>query len=542
MKTVSSDGNSPKVLPVPALRATGVNDANVRSLALCSNSAARNLIPYNISSRLNALPLSVVFNEREESSVLIALFGKPPSVQVVQELEFAAGMEVFPEYADPAMLSLAIDAAYLGAAERLSAASFVFNNSADDQADVPGFVDCLLNRAVALGVSDIHLEPFTSGYRTRFRIDGLLKVVNEAALEGGWAERIIRRVKVMCNLDLTENRRPQDGGFTFVCGARQIRMRVSAFPQHRGEKLVIRLLDDQCVTEISESTKSSPFAQLGMPADQAQYLLNYLACDRGTLLLAGPTGSGKSTLLYAALTHLNKEWRNISTLEDPVERVIPGISQVQVHREHGLDFPELLPALLRQDPDVIMLGEIRDARTAEVALTAGLTGHLVLSTVHAANGFEVIARLRQLGLDSALIADSLKLVISQRLVTRNCMNCLEVRHVGAGFRTLFGLKEEQEFYAGKGCVHCAQSGTDGRYGIFEFMPVDQTLRAAIADANVSHQALRDAASATVHFSCPNILRESLERGIISPDAALRAVGLAPDLAQFGLSVAMPFED
>jgi type IV pilus assembly protein PilB len=339
------------------------------------------------------------------------------------------------------------------------------------QSPVIKFVNYLISNAVDDGASDIHIEPKDKFTRIRYRIDGVLFEMMQSPLKMHPA--VVSRIKIMANLDISERRLPQDGKISVIIGSRGIDLRVSILPTNRGEKVVIRILDSRSIIRGLEQLGMEPQV---MTAFGAQVML-----PNGILLVTGPTGSGKSTTLYAALCQMDGGKLNISTVEDPVEYELGFCNQVQVNEKIGLDFASTLRSLLRQDPDVIMIGEIRDAETAQIAVRAALTGHLVLSTLHTNDAAASITRLVDIGIDAYLIAASLNAVLAQRLVRRICPKCKRTYDVPENMRKYVegsGLGSEQLFH-GAGCDYCRHSGYAGRVGIYELLVVDEQFRDVI---------------------------------------------------------------
>lgn len=334
-------------------------------------------------------------------------------------------------------------------------------------ADVVQQVETLLTSALSMNASDIHVEPFQDGLRVRFRIDGLLREI--VTLPATLAPRVVSRLKIMSNLDISEKRLPQDGRYRLQpANEKPADFRVSTCPVIHGEKVVLRLLE--------QGNASLPLNALGMLPEQLALLERVLSRPQGLVLVTGPTGSGKTITLYAALVRLNAVMRNIATVEDPVEILLNGINQVAINPKTGLDFATVLRALLRQDPDVLMIGEIRDRETAEIAVKAAHTGHLVLSTLHTTSAAESLVRLQHMGIAAWLLATSLSLVIAQRLVRVLCVHCR--------------IPDTEGTFKAQGCSRCNQ-GYQGRTGIFEVLNLDDTLRDAIlrGDNTLKLQAL-----------------------------------------------------
>ncbi len=347
-------------------------------------------------------------------------------------------------------------------------------------------LDNLIFRAVQDGATDIHVEPEEKLVRNRFRVDGLLRYGPHLPKELQGA--VTARIKVMANLDIAENRLPQDGRISFNSGGREVDLRVSTFPTTHGENLVLRILD--------RSKLALGLEQLGFAPDQLTNFKRLLMHPNGIILASGPTGSGKTTTLYSGLTYLNSEERNIMTIEDPVEYGIPGIRQSQVNVKAGLTFGAGLRSILRQDPDVIMVGEMRDEETVEIAIRAALTGHLVFSTLHTNDAAGAIPRLTDMGAAPFLVSSALLLVVAQRLVRVICTNCKEeappdpvvIRRLG-----LQAKEGELKVFQGKGCDKCDQTGYRGRLGIYEMLIVTPELTPLIlerADAGAIRRAAR----------------------------------------------------
>ncbi len=345
------------------------------------------------------------------------------------------------------------------------------------QSPVIKFVNYLISNAIHEGASDIHIEPKEKFARIRYRIDGVLFEVMQAPLKMHPA--IVSRIKIMSNLDISERRLPQDGKVSVIVGGRAIDLRISTLPTNHGEKAVIRVLDSQSILRGLE--------QLGMEPEAMPVFQEQMASPHGIFLVTGPTGSGKSTTLYSALRQMDGDKLNISTVEDPVEYELDFCNQVQVNDKIGLSFAASLRSLLRQDPDVIMIGEIRDNETARIAVQAALTGHLVLSTLHTNDAASSITRLVNIGIDAYLIAASLNGVLAQRLVRKICPKCKQTYEVPEHMRKYVertGVKPEELFH-GIGCDYCRGSGYVGRTGIYELLIIDDEFRDMInKDASI----------------------------------------------------------
>ncbi|MEP4037188.1 GspE/PulE family protein [Pseudophaeobacter sp.] len=387
----------------------------------------------------------------------------------------------------------------------------------DEPGDAPviTLVNHLLARAVQSGASDLHIEPHEGGLRVRMRIDGFLQEVMDRADVP--VRRIVSRLKVMAGLDIAETRLPQDGRIPLSLAGRQIDTRVSSLPGHYGERIVLRILD--------RSTGLRPLADLGLSPDQQALLKRLAGFPNGIILATGPTGAGKTTTLYSLLQLADRAERNIVTVEDPIEYDLPGISQSQINAEIGMSFAAGLRATLRQDPDVILVGEVRDPETAQTAAQAALTGHLVFSSLHANSSVGAIVRLRDLGLDNFLIAATLRGVIAQRLLRRLCSHCKQPQSPSPKAAALFqrhGLAVPAQIQTPQGCADCAGSGHAGRIGIFEMASVTPQITAAI-DRGATEAELKDLAlSAGETLIGQGLL--AVSAGEVSLEEALRVVG------------------
>ena len=347
------------------------------------------------------------------------------------------------------------------------------------QSPIIKFVNYLISNAVREGASDIHIEPKEKYMRTRYRIDGVLFEMKQSPMKMHPA--IVSRIKIMADLDISERRLPQDGKIKVSVAGRAIDLRISTLPTSHGEKVVIRVLDSESITRGLE--------QLGMEPDVMKGFDRQIAMPHGILLVTGPTGSGKSTTLYSALCQMDGDKLNVSTVEDPVEYELGFCNQVQISEKIGLDFAISLRSLLRQDPDVIMIGEIRDNETARIAVQAALTGHLVLSTLHTNDAACSITRLVDIGIEPYLIAASLNGVLAQRLVRKICPKCKELYKVSehmARYVEKEGV-EPGQIYHGAGCDSCRGSGYLGRVGIYELLIIDEQFRDMInKDSSVNN--------------------------------------------------------
>ena len=348
-----------------------------------------------------------------------------------------------------------------------------------DDAPIIRLLNALLSEAIKEGASDVHIETFEDHVTIRFRVDGVLREVLEPPRI--LAPLIISRIKVMAKLDIAEKRLPQDGRITLRIGGRAVDVRVSTMPTNHGERAVLRLLDKQHAR--------LDLAELGMDEKTLELLRTLILKPHGIILVTGPTGSGKTTTLYAGLTVLNDKKRNILTVEDPIEYDLAGIGQTQVNSKTNMTFAKGLRAILRQDPDVVMVGEIRDLETAQIAIQASLTGHLVLSTLHTNSAIGAITRLDDMGVEPFLLASSLTGVLAQRLIRLLCRHCKESRAATAREMELLLVEEQSVIYHPVGCAHCRHTGYAGRSGVYELIAMDEALATMIHD-RVSEQHMR----------------------------------------------------
>jgi type II secretory ATPase GspE/PulE/Tfp pilus assembly ATPase PilB-like protein len=379
--------------------------------------------------------------------------------------------------------------------------------------NAPELVGAVLRRAATQAASDIHIEPGREGTGLRFRVDGILHHV--ADLPADRSLEFISRLKVLCNMDIAEKRRPQDGRFRFSMGGRDIDVRVSTVPTESGEKMVLRLLDqDQLAPELEE---------LGLdPRDQG-FVIETIGRTQGMLLVTGPTGSGKTTTLYSCLRRIRDPRLNIMTIEDPIEYRLDGVNQSQAKPDIGYTFAGALRSFLRQDPNVIMVGEIRDSETAQIALRAAMTGHLVLSTVHTNDAATTITRLLDLGAEPYLIASSVSLIVAQRLVRRLCPDCSQPADSGPP-GTLKAV----------GCSACAHTGYRGRVGVFEVLKVDPAIQDLIhARAPAEH--IREQAKANGMRLLVEDARQKWLRAVTTFDEIEREIGSAEAIQPESLS-------
>ena len=381
----------------------------------------------------------------------------------------------------------------------------------NDDAPIIRLINALLTEAIKENASDIHIEPFEARLSVRFRIDGVMRVVLQPARS--LAPLLISRIKVMSKLDIAEKRLPQDGRISLKVAGRPVDVRVSTMPSGNGERVVMRLLDKQ-------AGKLDLF-HLGMADDIQNKMDRLIHHPHGIILVTGPTGSGKTTTLYASLTRLNNDQRNIMTVEDPIEYFLDGIGQTQVNTKVDMSFARGLRAILRQDPDVVMIGEIRDVETAEIAIQSALTGHLVLSTLHTNSAVGAVTRLRDMGVEPFLLSSTITGVLSQRLVRVLCKQCCKRTLVSEKAALDIGLKIDRPFEVNEpeGCPACNHTGYKGRTGVYELLVLDEHFRHMV-HKGVDEQALLEYAAPMNNSLWEDGLR-LVREGITSLDELMR---------------------
>jgi general secretion pathway protein E len=377
-----------------------------------------------------------------------------------------------------------------------------------DDAPAIRLINGIIADAARNGVSDIHIEPYETGLIVRMRIDGVLR--ETLRMPPHVAPVVVSRIKVMARLDIAERRVPQDGRMGLTLGGKLLDVRVSTLPSRAGERVVLRILD--------KDNAGIDLDALGMDAGMYALLRGALAEPNGIILVTGPTGSGKTTSLYGALRLLNDGSRNILTVEDPVEYAVEGVGQTQVNPKVGLTFAAGLRAILRQDPDVVMVGEIRDRETAEIAVQASLTGHLVLSTVHTNDAIGAITRMRDMKVEPFLLASTLRAVIAQRLVRRLCPTCRRPA-TDTGVAALLGIEAGATVYEAVGCPDCNHTGFKGRIGVFEAVRVDDSIRRMINDGTEETAIAAHAFARTPNLS--QAAQTLVRRGLTTAEEAIR---------------------
>lgn len=486
---------------------TLVNDKILDAEVLAEIASHEFGIPYFDLTSFNSdyLPSIRIKSESIENGLALPLFQRgnklyvaisdPTNLQVIDDIKFQTG--TYPEpvvVADDLLIRISSDAATHGELStlddiddealeslELTTDSELMEEEGDkggsDDAPIVRFVNKMLLDAIDTGVSDIHFEPYERFYRVRFRLDGVLREHSKPPVTLG--TRLATRLKVLAQLDISERRLPQDGRFKMrLTKQRFIDFRVSSCPTLYGEKIVLRILDP--------NSAQMGIDKLGFETFQKEIFLRNIAKAQGMVLTTGPTGSGKTVTLYTALNILNTPETNISTAEDPVEINVPGINQVNVNIKAGLEFSTALRAFLRQDPDVIMVGEVRDIETAEIAIKASQTGHMVLSTLHTNTAIETLSRLVSMGIPAYNVASSVSLIIAQRLVRILCPKCKRKVEVPKPALLEVGFSEEEidsgelKIYEAIGCMYC-QDGYKGRVGIYETMEISKKLSQMIMD-------------------------------------------------------------
>jgi len=411
--------------------------------------------------------------------------------------------------------------------QELSDDDQVLDPLSSDMTDAPvaKLLNSIFEDAVQVGASDIHIEPDQEVLRIRMRVDGFLQeqVMNEVQI----APAVVVRLKLMCGLDISEKRLPQDGRFQIRLKSRDIDVRLSTMPVQNGESVVMRLLD--------QTRGALNMAQLGLPEEMLTRFRRNFHLPNGMILVTGPTGSGKTTTLYAALKELNQADTKIITVEDPVEYRIGRINQVQVNSKIGLNFAQVLRTALRQDPDVIMVGEMRDHETVEIGVSAAMTGHLVLSTLHTNDTISTATRLMDMGVEGYLLATTLRSIIAQRLVRKICTSCKEEYQPGAfekhWIKATIGVDSDtQTYYKGKGCNHCGFSGYSGRMGVYELLDINADLAEALRKDD-SQEFVEAAQRAPGYLPLVHVAHQHATQGSTTIEEALRLAGDAYAMEQ-----------
>lgn len=470
------------------------------------------IIPQSLAVRYNLIP--VYFNEDKISVAM----SDPLNIFALDDVKIASGYEVEPLLSTQDEIKRAIDKYYSAqmvkkVADELSKEQAVkadedskIENNFDDirNAPVVKLVDSVVDNAVKARASDIHIEPFENFVKIRYRIDGELQEVLKTPKDTMGA--LVTRIKILANLNIAEKRVPQDGRIITQADGKPVDLRISTLPTVNGEKIVIRILKKDNFLVDKE--------RIGLSKEDENKLEDMIKSPHGIILVTGPTGSGKSTTLYTILKDLNKPNRNIITVEDPVEYSMEGINQVNVNTKAGLTFAAGLRSILRQDPDIIMIGEIRDNETAEIAIRAAITGHLVLSTIHTNDASSTAYRLIDMGIEPYLVATSLSGIISQRLVRKICPRCIEEYEATDYEKDILGVARDERLilHRGRGCKQCNDTGYKERIAAFEIINMDRETREAIMKG-VNIDEFKDLCRAkgmkTLRDSCERLVLEGI---------------------------------
>ena len=483
-----------------------------------SNPDLIKLIPASLAHKYLIFPLSL------RGTTLLIAMADPSNIFALDDLKFLTGYRIEACPAQETVIRQLLSEHYhisdrledvvshledgvVGPAEEEQQIELGSLKASCEEAPVITLVNEMLSDAIKKGASDIHVEPYEKVLRIRFRIDGVLYDALTPPLK--YKNAITSRIKIMSKLDIAERRLPQDGRVKVKMETgHEVDFRVSVLPTLYGEKIVLRLLD--------KSTLRLDITRLGFEAGDLAHFKQGVKFPFGMVLVTGPTGSGKTTTLYSALNALNDTTKNVSTVEDPVEYNLMGINQVQIHEEIGLTFANVLRALLRQDPDIILVGEIRDYETAEMAVKAALTGHLVLSTLHTNDAPSAIQRLVQMGIEPYLIASSIILIVAQRLVRKICPHCKAPTNLPAHLSLDLGIHPQDchslSFFEGKGCTMCSQSGFKGRLAIYEVMKLNEHIKQCIlqelSSADLKKEAVKSGMS-TLRTSAITKMKQGL---------------------------------
>jgi len=489
-----------------------------------ADEAALSLIPKELAQRLKVFPLSL------KEGKLRLLCPRSHDLNLINDLRFLSGkwIEIIPS--EPFFVLSAIERFYSETAtqietspkEDLTFKSFIKNNGLEikrlrqevEKTPIVKLVNNLISRAIVMGASDIHLEPFDKEFKVRYRLDGMLTEMEPITVEKKAA--VVSRIKIMAELDIAERRRPQDGRIRVEGENRVIDIRVSTLPTDFGEKVVLRILDK---TQLKLDLENLGFDQRSLHLFREKIKLPY-----GMILVTGPTGSGKTTTLYAALNHIKNPMINILTIEDPIEYTLEGINQSQVKSEISFTFANALRSFLRQDPNVIMVGEIRDYETVEIAIRASLTGHLVLSTLHTNDAPTAVTRLLDMGAEPFLVSSSVTLVLAQRLVRKICLKCREAYQPSEFIVEKLCLSSEEikdiVFYKGFGCPFCNQTGHAGRIAVFEIMPVTPKI-AEMIDRKANSSEIKKEARVEGMLTLREDAINKMKKGITTAEEVLR---------------------
>ncbi|HEX9764628.1 MAG TPA: ATPase, T2SS/T4P/T4SS family, partial [Candidatus Acidoferrales bacterium] len=502
----------------------------VRLASVTIEPDALKIVNQDLARKHVCLPVKI------EGKALVLAMANPADFEAIQEIEFSSGVTIRPVVASRTEILDGIATHYEpegqlhdflanvsessefnivegGESEEIDLDASA-SRTAAEQAPVVKMCNLIVQDAIRAGASDIHVEPELNAIRVRFRIDGVLRDYMQIPK---WLHTpLVSRVKILSKLDIAERRLPQDGRIKIMREGKSQDLRVSTLPTHFGEKVVMRVLG---------SSKIPDLPQMGFSESQVSIVDAALNQPQGLILTTGPTGSGKSTTLYSMLQKRRSPEVNIITVEDPIEYQIPGINQVQVNLKAGLTFAACLRSILRQDPDIILVGEIRDLETAEIAFHSAMTGHLVLSTLHTNSSLATIARLLDLGVDPFLVSSSVTLIMAQRLARRVCQRCKEIYTPSSGLLERLHLDEPNiNFYRGKGCPSCGNTGYAGRVGLYELLRMTPTIKELINRKAPEAEMRKAAGLAGTRFLLEDAM-EKVRQGITTLEEVLRVIQL-----------------
>ncbi len=508
---------------------------------ITADAAILKLIPRSAAERYCVIPIA------KEGAKLVTVMAEPQNLRTLDELRFISGLEIVPRLGFRGEIMAAIEKLYPKVADKIILDDLVlpllnqvdtgdvqfFSEPVEEEIDTEAIqaelnnkgitpavrlVSAIVSSAAQKKASDIHIEPQAMGTMVRIRVDGVLRELTRIPPE--LQNSLISRIKILSFMDISERRSPQDGRFLVQIGTRHVDLRVSTLPTHYGEKIVMRLLDP--------SATRAEFVDLGFTPEQSKILQHVISMPQGMLLVTGPTGSGKSTTLYACLNAIRSPQTNICTVEDPIEYKLSGINQVQINNKAGLTFASCLRSLLRQDPNVIMVGEIRDHETAEIAMQASQTGHFVLSTMHTNDSVAAVTRLLDLKVPGFMIGSSVTAVIAQRLVRKLC-ECRDERPVTPEYTARLIAAEvlnlPTKMYVPTGCTICDNTGYKGRLGIYEILVFDDQMRNLVRSGVRDDEMRSFARSSGMRLMQEDAL-EKVRRGITTLDEVMRVIPFA----------------
>ena len=508
---------------------------------ITADAAILKLIPRSAAERYCVIPIA------REGAKLVTVMAEPQNLRTLDELRFISGMEIAPRMGFRTEIIAAIEKLYPRVADKIILDDLVlpllnqvdtgdvqfFSEPVEEEIDTEAIqaelnnkgitpavrlVSAIVSSAAQKKASDIHIEPQAMGTMVRIRVDGVLRELTRIPPE--LQNSLISRIKILSFMDISERRSPQDGRFLVQIGTKHVDLRVSTLPTHYGEKVVMRLLDP--------SATRAEFVDLGFTPEQSKILQHVISMPQGMLLVTGPTGSGKSTTLYACLNAIRSPQTNICTVEDPIEYKLSGINQVQINNKAGLTFASCLRSLLRQDPNVIMVGEIRDHETAEIALQASQTGHFVLSTMHTNDSVAAVTRLLDLQVPGFMIGSSVTAVIAQRLVRKLC-ECRDERPVTPEYTARLIAAEvlnlPTKMYVATGCTICDNTGYKGRVGIYEILMFDDQMRTLVR-TGVRDDEMRTIARSSGMKLMQEDAMEKVRRGVTTLDEVMRVIPFA----------------